>query len=162
MRDIMKLQAFLILAVGALVLAACSSIPTKVEHGTIHARTFSFVDPGAKPHPYFSDNRQIVHTMIQDAIAKNLAGRGLSKAAAGGEITVAYLVIIENNVSPTSIRDYYGYNSDVTVPLDEARSGYAGSKNGDYFEAGTLVIDIIDSKSFKLLKRGYATRQLFR
>ena len=30
------------------------------------------------------------------------------------------------------------------------------------FQAGTLVIDIIDSKSYKLLKRGYATRPILK
>ena len=41
---------------------------------------------------------------------------------------------------------------------NKAQGAYTRSKNPNYFEAGTLVIDIIDSKSFKLLKRNYATR----
>jgi hypothetical protein len=44
--------------------------------------------------------------------------------------------------------------------MGKAHSAYGKSQNPDYFEAGTLLVDIIDSKSFKLLKRGYATRML--
>ena len=43
-----------------------------------------------------------------------------------------------------------------------AHDAYTGSKNPNYFEAGTLVIDLVDAKSFKLLKRGYATRPVLR
>ncbi|MGH8094351.1 MAG: hypothetical protein ACREIF_12905 [Chthoniobacterales bacterium] len=41
-----------------------------------------------------------------------------------------------------------------------ATKEHTGSKNPDRFEAGTLLIELIDAKSFRLLKRGYATRPL--
>jgi hypothetical protein len=100
--------------------------------------------------------------MVQAAITKNLAGRGVSAAASGGDVTVAYLIIAGNNASTTSINDYFGYGEDAAALLDKAHTAYTGSKNPNYFEAGTLVIDIIDSKSFKLLRRGYATRPILR
>jgi hypothetical protein len=158
----MKRNTLLVLAVGALALAGCSSTPTTVDRGPISARTFSFVDPGAKPAPAYADNRQAVHTAIQDAITKNLAARGVTKAASGGDVTVGYLVITGNNASTRSISDYFGYASDAPGLQDKAHSAYTGSKNPNYFEVGTLVIDIIDAKSFKLLKRGYATRPVLR
>jgi hypothetical protein len=150
------------LAAGALALAGCSSTSTHVDHGPIQARTFSFVDPGAKPAPAYADNRQAVHTAIQEAVAKNLAARGVTQVAKGGDVTVGYLVIVGNNASTASISDYFGYGEDASKLQDKAQSAYAGSKNPNYFEAGTLVIDVIDSKSFKLLKRGYATRPVIR
>jgi len=158
----MKLPSLLTLAAGILTLAGCSSTPAKVDTGLIHARTFSFVDRGVKPSPAYADNRQRVHAMIQDAIAKNLAARGITKAAAVGDVTVGYLVIIGNNASTMSVADYFGYGEDAAALQDKAHSAYTGSKNPNYFEAGTLVIDLIDSKSFKLLKRGYATRPVLR
>ena len=60
----MKLNLVSIMAVGALALAGCSSTPTKVDCGPIPARTFSFVDRGAKASPAYADNRQIIHSMI--------------------------------------------------------------------------------------------------
>jgi hypothetical protein len=153
---------FLLLAATALTLAGCSSTPTTVDHGPIRARTFSFVDPGAKPTPASTDQRQAVHTAIQDAITKNLAARSVTRVATRGDVTVAYLVIVGNNVSTAAVSDYFGYASDASALQDKAQSAYTDSKNPNYFEAGTLVIDVIENQTFKLLKRGHATRPLLR
>jgi hypothetical protein len=158
----MKPIVFPLLAASLLVLSGCSSTPTQVDRGVIHARTFSFVTPGAKASPAYADNRQAVHTVIQDCIAKSLESRGVSKVANGGDVTIGYLVIVGNNASVASISDYFGYGEDASALQEKAHSAYTSSKNPNYFEAGTLVIDIVDSKTFKLLKRGYATRPMFR
>ena len=158
----MKSPSFLTLAASVLMLAGCSSTPTKVDSGPIRARTFSFVSRSGKPAPAYADNRQAIHAMIQGAITKNLADRSVSQVPSGGDVTVAYLIIAGNNASTTSINDYFGYGEDAAALHNKAHTAYTESKNPNYFEAGTLVIDIIDAKSFKLLKRGYATRSLLR
>jgi len=157
-----KMKTNLLLCLSMLLWSACSSAPAKVDSGTIHARTFSFVERGPKPYPAYVDKRQPVHDMIHDAIAKNLAGRGVSKVDSNGDITVAYLVFIGNNASTTAVRDYFGYGRDTTELEEKAHAAYDGAKTPNYFEAGTLLIDLIDSKSYKLLKRGYATRPALR
>ena len=157
----MKRHILLTLVAAVLALAGCSSTPAKVDSGPIRARTFSFVGRG-KPAPPYADKREAIHPMIQGAITKNLADRSVSQVPNGGDVTVAYLVIAGNNASVTSINDYFGYRDDGAALLDKAHTAYTSSKTPNYFEAGTLVIDIIDSKSFKLLKRGYATRSLLR
>ena len=149
-------------AAAALALAGCSSTPARVEGGTIRASTFSYVDTGQKPAPGYAENRAAIHSVIQGAISRSLASRGLNQVATGGEITVAYLIITGNNASTAMINDYFGYGDDATALQSKAHDAYTGSKNPNYFEAGTLVIDLIDSKTFKLLKRGYATRQILR
>jgi hypothetical protein len=146
---------------GALALAACST-PTKVDHGAIHGSTFNFVNPGQRPQASFVDETQVAHKYIQDAITKNLANRGVTKVGSGGDLTVAYLLIIGNNVSTMSVNDYFGYGRDSDELHEKAQSAYSSSKNPNSFEAGTLLIDIIDSKTFKLLKRGYTTRSILR
>ena len=158
----MKLNTLLILAACVLTLAGCSSTPAKVDTGRIQARTFNFVNRSNRQAPAYADNRKVVHTMIQDAITKNLATRGVTKATANGDVTVEYLVIVGNNATTTTINDYFGYGEDATALHDKAHTAYTESKNPNYFEAGTLVIDLIDSKTFKLLKRGHATRPILR
>lgn len=155
-----KPNTILLLAAGALALAGCSSTPTKVNTGPIRAQSFSFVRTPDKPAPAYANNEQAVHALIQEDITKNLAQRGVSHVAAGGDVTVAYLVITGNNASASSISDYYGYGDDAFALLDKAHTAYSSSKNPNYFEAGTLVIDIVDGKTFKLLKRGNATRPI--
>jgi hypothetical protein len=159
----MKLIPILSLTACVLASAGCSSTPpTKVDTGQIHAQTFSFVNRGTRPSPAYTDNRQPVHAMIQGSITKNLATRGVTRVDSGGDITVGYLVIIGNNVSTEMISDYFDYGGDAAALHDKAHDAYTSSKNPNYFEAGTLVIDIIDTHSYKLLKRGYATRQILK
>jgi len=158
----MKLTSLLLLTAGLFALAGCSSTPTKVDSGAIRARTFNYVDRGVRPAPGYADNRDAVHSMIQDAINRNFGAKGVSKVASGGDVTVGYLLIVGNNASTTAINDYFGYGEDAAALHEKAHDAYTGSKNPNAFEAGTLVIDIIDSKTFKLLKRGYASRPVLR
>lgn len=152
----------LLLSAAIVILAGCASTPTRVDTGPVRARTFSFVDRGPKPGPAYADNRESVHAMIQQAIVKNLASRGVTKTASGGDITASYLLIIGNNASTTTIDDYFGYGEDEAHLRDAAHTAYTQSKNPNFFEAGTLLIDLVDGKSFKVLKRNYATRPLLR
>ena len=150
------------LASGVLAFAGCSSTPTKVDEGPIHARTFSFVAQPNRPVPPGTDNRAAIHAMVQSAIAKNLAARGVSQVPAGGDVTVGYLIITGNNATTSSINDYFDYGADVSGLESKAHTAYTSNKNPNYFEAGTLLIDIVDSKTYKLLKRGYASRELLK
>lgn len=158
----MKLFRRLLFAVGALLLAGCASTPGKVDTGTIRAATFNFVDGGVKQPPAYADNREAVHAMIQAAIKKNLAAHGVKRVPSGGDVTVAYLVILGNNVSTRAIADYFGYRDDTWELHEKAQAAYTGTGNPNSFEAGTLLIDIIESNGYKLRKRGYATRPILR
>ena len=104
---IMKFSLLYILTVGLALLAGCSSTPSEVSSGEIHARTFNFVARKTQA-PSYADNREAVHKMIQSAITQNLAARGVTRVATGGDVVVAYLVITGNNVSTSAISDYFG------------------------------------------------------
>ena len=158
----MKLNLFFGLAAVVVMLAGCSSTPTKVDTGIIHGRTFSFVNRGPQPAPDFADDRAPVHEMIQAAITKNLATQGVTRMAGNGDLTVGYLIIIGNNATTEAINTYFGYGEGANALHDIAHKAYTGNDNPNYFEAGTLLIDIIDTKTFKLLKRNYASRPLIR
>ncbi len=161
-QTIMKFKTFFLLTASVLALTGCSSTPAKVDSGPVQARTFSFVNRKARPTADYTDNRPTVHTLIHGAISKNLATKGVSNIPTGGDITVGYLLIVGNNATTTTIDDYFGYGEDQAALQDKAHAAYTQNKNPNYFEAGTLVIDIIDSKTNKLLKRGYASRPVLR
>ena len=101
----MKNSCYLLLTLAALLVAGCGT-PAKVDHGSVRAATFSFIDGGSKAAPGFVDNREQIHANIQDAITRNLASKGLSRVASGGDVTVAYLVIAGNNGSTEAINTY--------------------------------------------------------
>ena len=145
-------------ALFAVILGGCSSTPTNVSTGTIQARTFNFLSRQAEPN--YADNRQAVHQSVQRAITKDLAVRGVTRVPSGGDLTVAYLLIKGDNVSTTVNPDYFGYSDDLGHLEDLAHNKRIAHGARDHFEAGTLLIDIVDGKSSKLLKRGYATRPL--
>jgi Domain of unknown function (DUF4136) len=157
------LRAIPLLAV-LLALTGCSTSPEqeKVSTGSIQARTFSFINPGSRPAPEGTDNRESAHRMIQGAIAQNLAGKGMTKTSAGGDVTVAYLVIVGTHTSTEAVSDYFGYSEDADKLHMKAHDAYTGNANRSYFEAGTLVIDVLDGKTNKLLKRNFATRPRLR
>ena len=157
----MKSTSLLLLAAGLLAFAGCST-PTSVDSGTIRARTFNFVSKHTGPAPRFADNRGEVHEVIQKAIAKNLEAKGLKQVSANGDIAVPYLVVLSNNVSTTAISDYFGYSKDLAALHEKAHSVAIDHKNPNAFEAGTLLIDIVDGNSFKLLERSYVTRPMLR
>jgi hypothetical protein len=131
-----------------------------VDTGSIHAASFSFVAASPGPPPDFAEKRAQIHAMIQDAISRNLEGKGLTKSASGGDVAVAYLIVVGDNVSTEAISTYFGYGRDTTDLLEKAENAYTDTKNPNYFQAGTLLIDIIDAKTFKLLKRSYVVRPL--
>jgi len=157
----MKSTTSLFLSVGCtLLLAGCSSTsPTKVDTGTITARTFNFVQP-EKPLPEFAERKRQIHELVQAAITQSLARRQVTRVDQGGDVTVAYLIVVGDNATTTEINDYFGYGRDTEKLWDKAHSEYTNGKNPNYFVAGTLLIDIIDSKTWKVLKRGYTTRVL--
>jgi hypothetical protein len=100
--------------------------------------------------------------MIQEAITKNLAAKGVSAVRSGGDISVAYLVIAGNNAATTSLNEYFGYGDDATALVDKAHEQAIKGQSRGYFEAGTLVIDIVDTKSSKLLKRASVSSNILR
>lgn len=155
-----KLSAGILMA-AVLALAGCST-PTKVDKGPIAARTFQFVNLANKTAPAYANAEQRVHAAVQNAVTETLTKRGVTRVAQGGDVTVAYLILVGNNVSTAAINEYFGYGRDADVLQDKAHSKYTDGKNPNYFESGTLLIDIVDTKTGKLLKRGYATRAIQR
>ena len=150
-----------LLATGVVLLAGCSSTPTRVNTGTVHASTFSFVI-GKPASPDDAEKRAQVHKLIQDAITTDLASKGVTRVESGGNVIVAYLVILGDNVATTSVNDYFGYGRDADALLEKAHQKIAvDSKNPNPFVAGVLVVDVIDARTYKLLYRNYAVRQVF-
>jgi hypothetical protein len=134
-RTPMKLKLLSGLAVAVVAIAGCST-PTKVDSGPIKAATFSFFRPGPLP------------------------AKGLRQVAEGGDVTVAYLIVVGNNVSTSSINDYFGYGPDATALIDKAHKAYTEGNQREYFEAGTLLIDIVNPQTQKVLRRNYVTRPI--
>lgn len=149
--------------VGLLAVAGCTSTPTRVDKGPIKAATFDFVARATGPRSTIAESDEAVHAMIQDAITANLAAKGVARVEGSGDVKVAYLVVVGNNVTTVEVNDYFGYGRDSAELADRAHKASAvDNKNPDYFESGALLIDIIDARTFELLKRNYVVRPIMR
>ena len=154
----MKKLFLLPLLLAGLFLAGCSSTPTHVNKGALPAHTFNFINGGIALAPPAADKRDTVHQQIQAAIIKNLAAKGLNRTDGTGDMIVAYLVILGNNVSTEAITTYFGSGRDAGALHDRAHAAYTGDLNPNHFEAGTLLIDVIDAKTYELLYRNFAVQ----
>jgi Domain of unknown function (DUF4136) len=159
----MKHSFLITLNLVALLVVGCSSTPTRVDHGPIRAASFSFIAAAPTVTPNSAAGRWApIHAMIQDSISRNLADKGLSHVASGGDVTVAYLVVVGNNANTEAINTYFGYGRNASALHDKVHEAYNSSKNPNYFQAGTLLVDIIDAKTYKLLNRSYVVRPMLR
>lgn len=147
---------------AASLLTACSSVKTQVNKGAVKARTFSFMNTGARQLPAYAQTEKQLHAMVQQALVKNLAGKGLTYVPSGGEVTVAYLIVAGNNATTTSLNDYFGYTPDSEALVQEIHAAQTGDEKRGYFEAGTLVIDLVDPATSKLLQRRSIRGEVFR
>ncbi len=152
-----------LLVVGLLTLAGCTSVKTQVDTGPLVGHTFAFMNPGPQGVPAYAENRELAHTLIQQAITTNLAAKGLRRVPQDGDLTVAYLVIVGNNVATTSLNEYFGYGPEADAWLEKVHKGQTvKDKDRAYFESGTLVIDFVDRKTAKLLERASIQAEILR
>ena len=154
----MKKPFLLPLILTGLFIAGCSSTPTHVDKGALQAHTFNFINGGIALTPPAANKRAAAHQQIQEAIIKNLAAKGLTRTDGTGDVIVAYLVILGNNVSTEAVNTYFGSGRNADALHDKAQAAYTESGNPNHFEAGTLLIDVIDAKTYELLYRDFAVR----
>jgi len=147
----------------ATALAACSSVKNHVDKGPVKAHTFSFLNTGSRQLPTYAEESAQAHAMVQQAITKNLAAKGIAHVPSGGDITVAYLIVVGNNSTTTSLNGYFGYTQDSEALVQKVHSQQTGGdKARGYAEAGTLVIDIANPATSKLLQRRSIQAQVLR
>jgi len=139
-------------ALLSVALTGCSTVKTHVNKSSVHASTFSFVPSGRAPSA--DEGVAQGHTMIQQALVNNLAAKGVRQVPSGGEVLVAYLVIVGNNSRTVALDSYFGYSDDSDALLSKVHSEQAinGNRRAS-FEAGTLVVDFVDPQTSKVLQR---------
>lgn len=153
----MKTRLLLFLLPIALF-SACQTVPQ--PKGSSHGyRSARLVRPHSAPAVANPDDR--VNHAIQSALASTFHARGFAIQSANADLIVAYLILVQDNVTTTMINDYFGSGRSAMDIADFAHErGVIRNNKADSYQAGTLVIDIIDSKTGKLIYRDYATRDV--
>ena len=111
-------------------------------------KTFAFDKDGAR-NPF-------VNTLIVEAVERELISRGLTKATVEPDLKVVYLAATVPNLQVQNVPFYHVVNP--------AYSGMVGSSTMNMWDVttGTLVIDLLDRKSDRVVFRGTITDVLQR
>jgi len=102
-----------------------------------------------------------VNEMIREAVEYRFGQEGFEVKDGDADLVVAFLLIIQNNVTTTAIGEYFGYSEDRGKILSQAhKKGVIKGKHADFYEAGAVVIDLLDAHSNKLIYRNFAKRNI--
>lgn len=148
MRRVLAVAAWLLAVAVAAGCAARSTVGAHAERGLDLSsyRTFDWGPPDALPtgdprldrDPYFNDH-------VQGAVEKQLAARGLELATSAAPDLLLH------------------YHASITQRIDVNRAdlAYGVGRTGGWppvvhYEAGTLVLDIMDARTGRIIWRGWA------
>ena len=158
----MRTARWLMCLAAAGLVTGCATVKMNVKSGPIAAQTFSFVTLDPRLTTPMPEKEQKVHGMVQEAIANNLAAKGVSRVDAGGDIIIAYLIIVGDGAITTYRDEYFGYDTDAPELMDAVHDRSLKKEGRNYTIAGTLVVDILDGKTSKLLKRSSVESEILR
>ena len=134
-----------------LILGACSTMA--VDSNSDPAANFSNLKnfawmPGIQTNiqdPRIDNTR--LDELIRKAIEGQLAAQGFRKQASGApDFSVAYHATLDKKTTTRMLRNAFGYNTGGVVLPEEYT-----------YDEGTLILDIVEPKTRKLIWRGSAT-----
>jgi hypothetical protein len=154
-------------AIFALLVSGCASSPN----------TFSNADPGVdfsqyKTFGYFStlstDNPQyqsLVSNFLKVAVAQELVVRGLDHDEENPDLRVNFYINTKDKIKTRSVPTAGGGYYDYRDPFYDPWGGYGGmgvtyQTQVDQYTEGTLNIDVVDSKTNKLVWEGSVVGRL--
>lgn len=140
-----------VVASMVLLLAACAATMTVSSHADRNldfARYHSFAwgpadalptgDPRLDQDPFFKDR-------LQGAVEKHLSKRGIAMTDGDADLLIHYHANVTRRIDPNQFDRANGY-----CPGGECVPSPVS------YEAGTLVIDMVDARSHRLVWRGWA------
>lgn len=145
---------FILLPILTVWIAGCSSVP--MPKGS--SKGYSSVRFVAPNEPLADDKLpQFVeaHQMIKKAISDQMEQHGLKVVESDADLIVAYLIILQDNVSTSYSNQYYGYQDFMDI-VNLAHEEGMKKSYPEKVEKRAVVIDLIDAKTFKLVYRDYA------
>jgi hypothetical protein len=152
-----KTPSRILIAIAALGLACCSTsveMPKGTSKGYTSARLIQR-DPNG-PAVTGATEKQ-VHGMLQNSISKQFASKGMAYGNANADLVVAYMVIYQEPGMTSSYETDFGYGRDAGRISDLAHTrGALENQRPDYFRQAGVIIDVIDSRTNKLVYRNFS------
>ena len=155
-------------ALRLLAVAACAAVFTScsssidMPKGNSRGYTSARLVKRAPNSPAITSSREKrVHNLIQGNIKAQFKARGMGYNAPNADLVVGYMVVYQDNAMTTSFDDYFGYGRDSHKILDVAhKKGVIDGNRPDYFERAGLIVDVVDTKTNKLVYRNVSVGDL--
>ena len=134
-------------AIGALMLTACASLTVRSysapEFNFTEYQTYNWgpADAAATGDPRL-DNNPFFRERLQADVERQLATRGLEKTASG--------------IPDLLIHHHESVEQRIAVPAVDREHGTCRDCRPTIYEAGTLTIDFVDTRTNRLVWRGWA------
>jgi hypothetical protein len=138
---------------GAVVVTAACATMTVSSHvdpnlDAKRYRTFDWGPADALPTPDPRlDKNPFYQDKVQGAIEKEFAAKGFARADAGGQadLLIHFHAVIDRHIDINRIDADHGYCFDANCQARVVE-----------YEAGTLVLDVVDAKTNRVIWRGWA------
>jgi hypothetical protein len=145
----LRLAALALVALAVPSCATTMNVGSHVQRGLDFARFHTYdwgltdaLPPGdtrLAKNPFFRD-------YVQGAVERQLAARGFHRSPSNRpDLVIRYQASINDRIDIDRLDQRYGYCS-----TDDCRAGVSK------YEAGTLVLDIVDTRTNELIWRGWA------
>lgn len=146
----------------ALMVGGCASVDLpKGKVGKYTSARFVKLDPNVKLAGGNRDGE--IDGLIRQGITSRFEQEGLTVSDGDADLIIAFLLVTQNNVTTTTVGQYFGSGDDRAKILDVAhKKGVIKSNRIEAYEAGAVVIDVVDAQSSKLLYRNFAKRDIDR
>jgi len=152
--------ALMLLLIGFSGLVSCQQ-SLKIQGSREGYFSVRLVDPDPRRAPAASSRKAQANRRVQEALGKEFRANGFKVDPENADLTVAYLLITQDRVSTSSISEYFGYGrSPLQITEAAHRAGVLKGKTPEIYEKGAVIVDIIDSKTKKLVYRNYAVRDI--
>ncbi|MCE9685225.1 DUF4136 domain-containing protein [Shewanella sp. AS16] len=146
----------LLLAVAVLALSACSSTKTSWDYDPgvnfTQYKTYAWVAKQMDGASYQLDG--LMDERVRDAMNAELAMKGFKQVdMANADVLVNYLTKIDKKIDVDTFSSNFGYNP-YYGPAWGWGAGMQTQTSVREYEVGTLILDIVDHKTNKLVWRG--------
>ncbi len=108
--------------------------------------------------PDFTNREDRVNEFLQAALRDEFKAQGLKESEEDAELIVSFLLIVQNTAVTTAISDYYINSGSDIMSEPHRRMGKKNLPGG--YEAGAIIVDIIDKDSGDLIYRDFAKREV--
>jgi hypothetical protein len=146
----------LLIAAAVLALSACSTLKSNSDFDPSVSfdqyKTYAWVEKKSDEVGYQLDG--LMDQRVRAAIEDQLTLKGLAKTdKQSADLLVNYITKVDKKINIDTFNSHFGYN-----PYYGPRWGWGGSMQTETivreYEVGTLMVDLVDHKTNKLVWRG--------